>query len=133
MDRFSPSLGCAFFNQLSYRIVDDNDADAMIELDVTDDLRGPNGSLHAGITTILADVAGALAIALRTERAGATSSVSVHCLSAAKIGPIRAIATMLRASKNTAMADVRVIDVGNDDRLVAAAHVTCAMFADREA
>ncbi|HEV8298969.1 MAG TPA: PaaI family thioesterase [Acidimicrobiales bacterium] len=123
MDRLEPSLGCAYFNQLSYRFVA-GDADATVEIDVTDDLRGPTGAVHAGVTTLLADVAGSMAIATRTQRAGATSSVSVHCLAAARVGPLRATATMLRASKNSALADVHVVDTGNGDRLVAVAHVT---------
>ena len=108
MDRFQPSLGNAYFNQLSYRFLE-GDADATVEIDITDDLRGPTGAVHAGITLLLADVAGSMAIAVRTERVGAT-------------------ATMLRASKNTALADVRVVDAGNNDRLVAVAHVTGGLF-----
>ncbi len=133
VDRFQPSLGNAFFNQLSYRYVD-GDADATVEIDITDDLRGPTGALHAGITLLLADVAGSMAIAVRTERVGATTSVSVHCLAAARVGPLRATATMLRASKHSAMADVRIVDAGNENRLVAVAHVTGGLFdADRNA
>jgi len=118
VDRFQPSLGNAYFNQLSYRFLE-GDADATVEIDITDDLRGPTGAVHAGITLLLADVAGSMAIAVRTERVGATASVSVHCLAAAKVGPLRATATMLRASKNTALADVRVVDAGNNDRAIA--------------
>ena len=127
VDRLQPSLGNAYFNQLSYRFID-GDADATVEVDITDDLRGPTGAVHAGITLLLADVAGSMAIAVRTERVGATASVSVHCLAAAKVGPLRATATMLRASRNTALADVRVVDAGNNDRLVAVAHVTGGLF-----
>jgi hypothetical protein len=35
---------------------------------------------------------------------------------------------MLRASKNSALADVRVVDAGNNDRLIAVAHVTGGLF-----
>ena len=42
--------------------------------------------------------------------------------------PGGATATMLRASKNSAIADVRVVDAGNNDRLVAVAHVTGGLF-----
>jgi len=52
----------------------------------------------------------------------------VHCLAAARVGPLRATATMLRASKNSALAEVRVVDAGNNDRLVAVAHVTGGLF-----
>ena len=97
--------------------------------DPLDDMRSYVG-VHAGVTMLLADVAGAMAIAARTERGGATTNVSLHCLAAAKVGPLRATATMLRASRNSALADVRVIDVGNADRLVAVAHVSCGLFAE---
>ena len=130
MDRDHPSLGCAYFNRLSYRFVD-GPSDATVEIDVTDELRGPNGGVHAGVTMLLADVAGAMAIAARTERGGATTNVSLHCLASAKVGPLRATATLLRASRNSALADVRVIDVGNADRLVAVAHVSCGLFAEK--
>jgi uncharacterized protein (TIGR00369 family) len=131
VDRDHPSLGCAYFNQLAYRYLDPVPlgVDAALELDVTTDLIGPAGAVHAGITTILVDVAGARALATRTHPPGATSSVSVHCLAAARTGPLRALATLLRATKHSALADVRVIDTGNDDRLVAVAHVTCGLFA----
>jgi uncharacterized protein (TIGR00369 family) len=125
----NPSLGCPFFNQLSYRYLTSPDSDAVVELDLTDDLRGPGGSLHAGVIALLADVAGAMAVVSRTERITATSAVSVHNLATGRVGPIRASATMLRASKNSALADVRVTDAGADDRLIAAAHVTLAFLA----
>lgn len=134
MNLENPSLGCAFFNRLSYRFVEDAESgDATVELDVTDEIMGPNGSVHAGITTLLADVAGTLAIGKLTQRPGATSSVSIHCLSAAKVGPIRAVGTVVRAGRTTALADVRVTDVGNNDKLVAVAHVTGALFGERPA
>ena len=85
MDRSNPSLGCTYFNQLSYRYVA-GDADAILELDVTDDLRGQNGGVHAGITSVLADVAGAMASAARTERGGADLVAQHRCR-----GPITSI------------------------------------------
>ncbi len=130
MDRENPSLGCAYFNRLPYRYVD-GDADATLELDVTDELRGPNGGVHAGITTVLSDVVGAMAIAARTEKHTASATVSVHCLAQAKVGPLRASANLVSASRHSALAEVRVIDTGNGDRLVASAHVTCALFEPR--
>jgi uncharacterized protein (TIGR00369 family) len=132
MDRDHPSLGCAYFNQLSYRYLEVPGADATLELDVTDDLRGPNGGVHAGVTSVIADVAGAMAIASRTDRGGASSSVSVHLLAPAKVGPLRAVANLLKLSRHSAMAEVHVYDVGNDNRLVAAAHMTSGLFGEPE-
>jgi uncharacterized protein (TIGR00369 family) len=130
MDKQNPSLGCAYFNQLSYRYLDEPGADATLELDVTDDLRGPNGGVHAGITSVIADIAGAMAIANRTDRGGASASVSVQLLAPAKVGPLRAVANMLRMSRYSAIAEVHIYDVGNDNRLIAAAHMTSALFGD---
>jgi uncharacterized protein (TIGR00369 family) len=125
----TPSLGCAFFNQLSYRFVDPPPGrDAAVELDVTDDLRGPGGSVHAGIITLLTDIAGAMAVASLTGRVTATAAVSVHNLAAARVGPLVATASMLRAGRANALADVKVVDAGADDRLVAAGHVTIAFL-----
>jgi uncharacterized protein (TIGR00369 family) len=131
MDRLSPSLGCAYFNRLSYRYLDVDGADAVLELDITDDLRGPNGSVHAGVSTLIADVAGAMAVAQRTQRQGASASVSVQLLAPAKVGPLRAVANVLKASRHSATAEVHIYDTGNEQRLVAAAHVTCALFSDQ--
>jgi uncharacterized protein (TIGR00369 family) len=127
--RITPSLGCSFFNQLPYRFVEPRaGADAAVELDVTDDIRGPGGSVHAGVLALLADIAGAMAVATRTDRVTATAAVSVHNLAAARVGPLVATGTMLRAGKANALADVQVVDAGADDRLVAAAHVTIAFL-----
>lgn len=129
MDRSSPSLGCAHFNQLPYRYLDPPEgADALLELDVTDDVLGPNGSVHAAITMLIADCAGSMAIAAASGRQGATQNVQVHLVSAAKVGPLRASAVLVRASRHSALADVRVVDAGNGDRVVAVAHVSCALF-----
>lgn len=128
----APSLGCALFNSLPYRFLPGAEpGEATVELDVTDEILGPNASVHAGVTMVLADVAGAMAIATRHALGGATQSVSVHCLAPARVGPIRASATVLKVSRNSALADVRVVDAGADDRLVAVAHVTAALFHPR--
>jgi uncharacterized protein (TIGR00369 family) len=125
----TPSLGCALFNQLSYRFVEPPDGrDAAVELDVTDEVRGPGGSVHAAIIAMITDIAGAMAVVSRTGRVTATSAVSVHNLAAARVGPLVATATMLRAGKTNALADVHVVDAGADDRLVAAGHVTIAFL-----
>lgn len=128
----APSLGCALFNSLPYRFLTGlPDGEAALELEITDEVLGPNASVHAGVTMVLADVAGAMAIATRHALGGATQSVSVHCLAPARVGPIRASATVLKLSRNSALADVHVVDVGADERLVAVAHVTAALFHPR--
>jgi uncharacterized protein (TIGR00369 family) len=118
------ALGCEFFDQLPHRHVDIDGA-AAVEIEITDDLRGPAGSVHGGLVAMLVDVAGASALTRVTGRPVATASTSVQYLSAGRVGPMRAVATVLRASETLGVAEVRVIDVGKESRLVAAAHVTC--------
>jgi uncharacterized protein (TIGR00369 family) len=120
-------LGCEFFDQLAHRHLDVGDA-SVVEIDVTDDLRGPAGSLHGGLVATLADVAGATAVTRATNRPVVTASVSVQYLSAGRVGPIRATGTVLRTSDTLGVAEVRVVDVGKDSRLMAVAHVTTRLL-----
>jgi uncharacterized protein (TIGR00369 family) len=69
-----------------------------------------------------------MAVVNRTGRVTATAAVSVHNLAAARTGPLVASAVMLRAGRNNAVADVRIVDRGADDRLVAAGHITLAFL-----
>jgi uncharacterized protein (TIGR00369 family) len=120
-------LGCEFFDQLPHRHVDIGDA-SVVEIDITDDLRGPAGSLHGGLVATLTDVAGATALTRATSRPVATASASIQYLSAGRVGPVRATATVLRTSETLGVAEVRVVDVGKESRLMAVAHVTCRLL-----
>jgi len=116
-------LGCVLLDELPHRQTRRGD-DIVVELDMRDDMRGPAGSLHGGIVAVLVDCAGASCVAAAGARPVATLQTSIEYLAAARVGPIRAVATLLRASKAFGVADVKVFDVGKDNRLVAAAHVT---------
>ena len=116
-------LGCALLDELPHRQSREGD-DIVVELDMRDDLRGPAGSLHGGIVAALVDCAGASCVAAAGDRPVAPLQTSVEYLAAARVGPIRAVASLLRASSAFGVAEVKVFDVGRDNRLVAAAHVT---------
>jgi len=117
------ALGCEFFDSLSYRHIE-QDGRFGVEMDVTDDLRGPAGSVHGGLVAMLVDVAAASSVARATGRPVATASTSIQYLAAGRAGPLRAIGGLLRTSEALGVVDVKVTDVGRDDRLLAAAHVT---------
>jgi uncharacterized protein (TIGR00369 family) len=122
------ALGCAFFSKgLRHRYVD-VEGGRGIEVEVDDHLRGPAGSVHGGLIAMLVDVAGATCIAMATGRAVATASATTQYLAAGRVGPIRAIGSPLRVSESLGVAEVRVTDVGKDDRLMAIAHVTCGFL-----
>jgi uncharacterized protein (TIGR00369 family) len=117
------ALGCEFLDQLSHRHVD-VDGEFGVEIDVTDDMRGPAGSVHGGLVSMLVDVAAASSVARATGRPVATASTSIQYLAAGRVGPLRATGTLLRASEALGVVDVKVVDMGRDERLLAAAHVT---------
>ncbi len=121
------ALGCTFFDQLMHRAVD-VDGEWAIELDITDDLRGPAGSLHGGLVAMIVDVAGASTLARSTGRPVATASASIQYLSAGRIGPRRGTGKVLRTSDTLGVVEVQVVDVGKDERLVAVAHVTLKLL-----
>jgi uncharacterized protein (TIGR00369 family) len=122
------ALGCVFFDQLEHRRLD-VDGESVVEFDVTDDLRGPAGSVHGGLVAMIVDVAGASCLVRKIGRPVATASASIQYLSAGRIGPIRATATVLRATDTLGVVEVRVVDVGKDLRLMAVAHVTLKLLA----
>jgi uncharacterized protein (TIGR00369 family) len=96
----------------------------VVELDVGDEMRGPSGAVHGGLVASLIDCAGASAVAGASRRPPATSNLSVSFLAAARVGPLQARADVLRIGRHHGVCDVRVHDVGKDDRLVATALVT---------
>ena len=116
------SLGCEFLDQIPVRRSQDGD-EYTVEIDLTDDLRGPAGSMHGGLVTALVDIAAATAVAAVSGRLVATASTSTEYLAAGRVGPIRAIGKVERLSDSRAVAAVRVVDHGKDDRVMALALV----------
>jgi uncharacterized protein (TIGR00369 family) len=116
-------MGCPLLDELPHRSFDDNGTH-VVELDITDSIRGPGGSVHGGVIASLIDRAGAYAVFQASQRFVATSSVAVSYLTAATVGPLRAIATPIRIGRKQAVAEVRVFDSGKDDVLVASALLT---------
>ena len=92
----------------------------------------PAGFIQGGILTAMLDDTMGPAVFIKTQGRlyTATIGMSVNFLSPAKVGPLRAVANVLKASRHLATAEVRIYDTGNDDRIVAAAHVTCALFGE---
>jgi uncharacterized protein (TIGR00369 family) len=92
-----------------------------VEIDLRDDLRGPTGNLQGGIIATLVDVAAASTAALSGTGLVATTEMTVHYLAPGKVGPVRAVGELLRSGGRAVSVEVRVFDVGVDDRLMAVA------------
>ena len=116
------SLGCDFLDRIPARRFQGDDG-YTVEIDLTDDLRGPAGSMHGGLVTALIDIAAATAVAAVSGRLVATASTSIEYLAAGRVGPIRATGSVERVSDGRAVAAVRVVDHGKDDRVMALALV----------
>ena len=116
-------MGCQLLDQLRHRSYD-QDGVHIVELEVSDDILGPGGAVHGGIIASLVDRAGAYAIAQASQRVVATSNMALNYLALADVGPLRAMASTLRVGRQLGVVEVKVVDAGRDDRLVATALVT---------
>ncbi len=99
-----------------------------MELDITDEIRGPGGAVHGGLIASLVDRAGAYAVHQASQRLVATSNLSLSYLAAATTGPLRAVATALRIGSRQGVVEVRVFDAGKEDLLVATALLTLSFL-----
>jgi uncharacterized protein (TIGR00369 family) len=121
-------LGCPLLDELPHRFRFDGEL-VVVELDLTDEMRGPSGAVHGGLVASLIDCAGASAVARASQRPVATSNASISYLAAGRVGPLRAHASAVRSGTNHGVAEVRAYDAGRDDRLVASALVTLSYLA----
>jgi uncharacterized protein (TIGR00369 family) len=107
------------------------DNSVAVVMEMRDDLRGPAGSLEGGVVSTLADVAGASTCAMAVGSLVATEHISISFIAPGRTGPIRATGALLRSGRNDAVAEVRIDDVGRDDRLMAVALVTVRVLQER--
>ena len=117
------SMGCSLLNQLTHRTRDEGDAH-VVELDITDEIRGPSGAVHGGIIASLVDRAGAYVVWREGARPVATSNVALSYLAAGTIGPLEATARPLRIGLRQGVVEVQVCDAGNGGRLIATGMLT---------
>jgi len=95
---------------LGMRLVDLKLDEAVIKIEMRDDLRQPSGVLHGGVTATLIDTAMAFAVRTRLpkEEATATIDLTVHYLRPHVEGVVTCTARVVRAGKRifTVSADV---------------------------
>lgn len=125
------ALGTAFQRSLGLQWERGDDGSITVVMNMRDDLRGPAGSLEGGVVSTLADVASASAAAAQVGALVATQHISISFLAPGRDGPIRATGGVLRAGRDDAVAEVRVVDTGKEDRLMAVALVTVRVLRDR--
>jgi uncharacterized protein (TIGR00369 family) len=118
VDLAAPGSGLTrpYLAELGVRVLDE--AQGVVELDMTDYVRNSVGALQGGTVAILADVAGQHAARSATGKPLATSDLAIHYLLQGRVGPFRTRAKVLRTTNDTALTRVDVIDSGADDRLI---------------
>jgi uncharacterized protein (TIGR00369 family) len=108
-----------FARLIGMRLVDIRPNEAVIEIEMRDDLKQPHGVLHGGVTATIIDTA--MAFAVRTHLADheftATIDLTVHYLRPHTVGTITCTARCVRAGKRifTVTADV----ANSDGKLIA--------------
>jgi acyl-CoA thioesterase len=99
-----------FSKLIGMRLVDLSMDQAVIVIDMRDDLRQPSGVLHGGVTATLIDTAMAFAVRTRLEPEAATATIdlTVHYLRPLVEGSAICTAKIVRAGKRifTVEADV---------------------------
>ena len=113
--------GLPFAKLIGMRLVDLRPDEAVISIEMRDDLRQPSGVLHGGVTATLIDTAMAFAVRTRLamHEATATIDLTVHYLRPHITGVFTCTAKVVRAGKRifTVSADV----TGADGKLIATA------------
>ena len=113
--------GLPFAQLIGMRLVDMQHNEAVIKIEMRDDLRQPAGLLHGGVTATLIDTAMAFAVITRLaegERAS-TVDLTVHYLRPHTAGTITCTGKVVRAGKRifTVSADV----MNEEGKLIATA------------
>jgi uncharacterized protein (TIGR00369 family) len=89
------------------------------------DLVNNAGMLQGGIVATIIDCAAGMAASRATGSMKTfTADMNVHVLAPGRVGPVRAVGTVLRRGATSVVTEVRVYDAGADDRLMTVATLT---------
>ena len=105
-----------FRDAAGVRVLDE--AEGVVELDLQEYVRNSVGVLQGGMIAILSDTAGEMAAGAEARRPMTTKDLTIQYLSQGKRGPFRTRARVVRATQDTALTRVEVIDRGMEDRLI---------------
>src|SRR5215204_1528841 len=90
-----------FAKLLGMELVDIRPNEAVVEIEMRDDLRQPSGVLHGGVTATIIDTAMALAVRTRIGATDPTATIdlTVHYVRPHTAGPIICTGKVVRAGK----------------------------------
>ncbi|MFN2500681.1 MAG: PaaI family thioesterase [Pyrinomonadaceae bacterium] len=110
-----------FAKLIGMELVDLIVGEAVIKIDMRDDLRQPSGVLHGGVTASLIDTAMAFAVRTRLpmDEATATIDLTVHYLRPHVAGTVACTARLVRAGKRIFTVSAEVVN--EEGKLIATA------------
>ncbi len=113
-------------------VVEDPERGRALEMVSRPEVNNPHGSLHGGLmaTLIECGAAGAAVAAAESQNIVATD-MNIRFLRVVRVGPARAVSTVLRRGRRNLVVQTDVIDVGDDRKLVAAATLSYALLDER--
>jgi uncharacterized protein (TIGR00369 family) len=116
------------FEAFSWRDITVEGADWAMEMDVTPRVMNSSGVLQGGLLATLIDMVAGVATMRGDDPyvRNATSEMQISYLAGARVGPVRAVAHILRRGRRMAVVRVDVHDVGADNLYVASATLTFA-------
>jgi uncharacterized protein (TIGR00369 family) len=117
------------FEAFSWKDVVVDGADWAMEMEVTPRVVNSSGVLQGGLLATLIDMVAGVSLQ-RGEKAylrNATSEMQVSFLAGARVGPVRAVAHILRRGRRSAVVRVDVHDLGADNLYVATSTLTFAV------
>jgi uncharacterized protein (TIGR00369 family) len=112
-------------DKLGLRVIDA--AGGVVELDKNDYVRNSFGTINGGAMTMLCEAAAEQAANAPGDARYVASDLLVHYLAQTKRGPARASARVLRNDDRHAVCDVRVVDAGEADQILALSTVTLSV------
>lgn len=114
--------GMTVLHYLGIKILKDTEdpTDGVCEMVLADHVRNQAGSLNGGVVATLLDTAGGVAAHRATgKQMISTAAMHIQYLDPVTVGPARATARVVRTGSRSVVAELELVDVGDDDRLAA--------------
>ncbi len=108
-----------FYDKVGLKVL--NEAEALVQVDMSDYVRNSFNALHGGVIALLADLAGQTMAGHAAGRSFATTDLAIHFLSLGEIGPFQTKTTLLRKTSETVLSLVEILDMGAGGRLLSIA------------
>jgi uncharacterized protein (TIGR00369 family) len=95
-----------------------NEAEALVQVEISDYVRNSFNALHGGVAALLADLAGQTAARHATGKPFVTTDLAIHFLRLGEVGPFQTRTALLRKTDETVLSLVEILDTGAGGRVL---------------